>query len=184
MKTTQDFINNFEQYAAQIEREIATLNSMRKEFRANCITAQKIIKDIEPVLAKLHLTIYEFTMNRPDREIASNRGNLNLTLLPDGKFKFIKDCKNENRLEEVYTNKGKYIGRFIEGKKYQVRKTTEEDCENFENYCVVNGLFFDEIFLSRPLPSKLLNRYTGTHHLHAIISKEVVKRHLVYIEKL
>ena len=30
----------------------------------------------------------------------------------------------------------------------------------------------------------LLNRYTGTHHLHVIISKDVVKRHLVYIEKL
>lgn len=108
MKTAQDFNSNFEQYDAQIEKEIAILNSMRKEFQANCVAAQQIIKDLEPVLAKLHLKIDEFTMNRPDKEKATNRGNLNLTLLSDGKFEFIKfrgftSCrgyKNQSRLND------------------------------------------------------------------------------------
>lgn len=108
MKTAQDFNSNFEQYNAHIEKEIANLNRMREELQANGAVAQQIINDLEPVLTKLHLTIGEFTMNRPDREKASNRGTLNLTLLSDGKFKFIKfrgytsrgSGKNEDRLFE------------------------------------------------------------------------------------
>lgn len=107
MKTSQDFNSNFEQYNEQIEMEIANLNRMRNEMQANGAVAQQIINDLEPVLTKLHLTIGEFTMNRPDREKASNRGTLNLTLLSDGKFKFIQfrgytsrgAGKNESRLD-------------------------------------------------------------------------------------
>lgn len=108
MKTAQDLNSNFEQYNAQIEKEIANLNRMREELQANGATAQQIINDIEPVLAKLHLTIGEFKMSRPDKEKASNRGTLNLILLSDGKFKFIQfrgytsrgSGKNEDRLRE------------------------------------------------------------------------------------
>lgn len=108
MKTAQDFNSNFEQYNAQIEKEELNLNRMRKEFHWNGAVAQQLIIDLEPVLAKLHLTIDEFTMNRPDKEKASNRGTLNLTLLSDGKFRFIKfrgytsrgSGKNEDRLCE------------------------------------------------------------------------------------
>lgn len=107
MKTSQDFNSNFEQYNAQIEKEIANLNRMREELQANGAVAQQIINDLEPVLAKLHLTIGEFTMSRPDKEKASNRGTLNLTLPSDGKFRFIKfrgytsrgAGKNESRLD-------------------------------------------------------------------------------------
>lgn len=107
MKTAQDFNSNFEQYNAQIEKEIANLNRMREELKANGAVAQQIINDLEPVLAKLHLTIGEFTMSRPDKEKASNRGTLNLTLPSDGKFKFIQfrgytsrgAGKNESRLD-------------------------------------------------------------------------------------
>lgn len=108
MKTAQDFNSNFEQYNAQIEKEIANLNRMREELQANGAVAQQIINDLEPVLEKLHLTIGEFTMSRPDKEKASNRGTLNLTLPSDGKFRFIKfrgytsrgSGKNEDRLCE------------------------------------------------------------------------------------
>lgn len=108
MKTAQDFQENFEQFEANIQRELLNLNRMRAEMEASGEIAQQIIIDLEPVLAKLHLTIGEFTMNRPDREKASNRGTLNLTLLSDGKFKFIKfrgytsrgSGKNEDRLFE------------------------------------------------------------------------------------
>lgn len=108
MKTSQDFNENFEQYNAQIEKEIANLNRMREEMQANGAVAQQIINDLEPVLAKLHLTIDSFTMNRPDKEKASNRGRLSLTLHSDGKFKFIQfrgytsrgSGKNEDRLCE------------------------------------------------------------------------------------
>ena len=106
MKTAQDFNSNFEQYNAQIEKEIANLNRMRDELQANGAVAQQIINDLEPVLAKLHLTIDSFTMNRPDKEKASNRGRLSLHLMSDGKFKFIQfrgytsrgAGKNESRL--------------------------------------------------------------------------------------
>lgn len=107
MKTSQDFNENFEQYNAQIEKEIANLNRMREEMQASGAVAQQIINDLEPVLAKLHLTIDSFTMNRPDKEKASNRGRLSLHLVSDGKFKFIQfrgytsrgAGKNESRLD-------------------------------------------------------------------------------------
>jgi len=107
MKTSQDFNSNFEQYNEQIEMEIANLNRMRNEIQANGAVAQQIINDLEPVLAKLHLTIDSFTMNRPDKEKASNRGRLSLHLVSDGKFKFIQfrgytsrgAGKNESRLD-------------------------------------------------------------------------------------
>lgn len=107
MKTSQDFNSNFEQYNEQIEMEIANLNRMRNEMQANGAVAQQIINDLEPVLAKLHLTIDSFTMNRPDKEKASNRGRLSLHLVSDGKFKFIQfrgytsrgAGKNESRLD-------------------------------------------------------------------------------------
>lgn len=107
MKTAQDFHENYNQFDANIEKEIMNLNRMREEMAMSGAVAQQLIIDLEPVLAKLHLTIGEFTMNRPDREKASNRGTLNLTLLSDGKFKFIKfrgytsrgAGKNESRLD-------------------------------------------------------------------------------------
>lgn len=107
MKTSQDFNNNFEQYNAYIEKEIANLNRMREEIQANGAVAQQIINDLEPVLEKLHLKIEEFTMNQPNKEVASNKGGIWLRLLSDGKFKFIKFAgytsrgagKNEGRLD-------------------------------------------------------------------------------------
>lgn len=108
MKTSQDFNENFNQYSSEIEKEMSNLNRMLQEFASNGVVAQQIINDLEPVLAKLHLTIDSFTMNRPDKEKASNRGTLNLTLPSDGKFRFIKfrgytsrgSGKNEDRLCE------------------------------------------------------------------------------------
>lgn len=108
MKTSQDFNENFKQYSSEIEKEMSNLNRMLQEFASNGVVAQQIINDLEPVLAKLHLTIGEFTMSRPDKEKASNRGTLNLTLPSDGKFRFIKfrgytsrgSGKNKDRLSE------------------------------------------------------------------------------------
>lgn len=76
MKTSQDFNENFNQYSSEIEKEMSNLNRMLQEFASNGVVAQQIINDLEPVLAKLHLTIDSFTMNRPDKEKASNRGRL------------------------------------------------------------------------------------------------------------
>lgn len=102
MKTSQDFNENFNQYSSEIEKEMSNLNRMLQEFASNGVVAQQIINDLEPVLAKLHLTIDSFTMNRPDKEKASNRGRLSLHLVSDGKFKFIQfrgAGKNESRLD-------------------------------------------------------------------------------------
>lgn len=67
MKTSQDFNENFNQYSSEIEKEMSNLNRMLQEFASNGVVAQQIINDLEPVLAKLHLTIDSFTMNRPDK---------------------------------------------------------------------------------------------------------------------
>lgn len=92
MKTSQDFNENFNQYSSEIEKEMSNLNRMLQEFASNGVVAQQIINDLEPVLAKLHLTIDSFTMNRPDKEKASNRGRLSLHLVSDGKkVAFISD---------------------------------------------------------------------------------------------
>lgn len=107
MKTSQDFNENFNQYSSEIEKEMSNLNRMLQEFASNGVVAQQIINDLEPVLAKLHLTIDSFTMNRPDKEKASNRGRLSLHLVSDGKFKFIQfrgytsrgAGKNKSRLD-------------------------------------------------------------------------------------
>lgn len=74
MKTSQDFNENFNQYSSEIEKEMSNLNRMLQEFASNGVVAQQIINDLEPVLAKLHLTIDSFTMNRPDKEKASIEG--------------------------------------------------------------------------------------------------------------
>lgn len=108
MKTSQDFNENFNQYSSEIEKEMSNLNRMLQEFASNGVVAQQIINDLEPVLSKLHLIIDSFTMNRPDKEKASNRGRLSLHLVSDGKFKFIQfrgytsrgSGKNEDRLRE------------------------------------------------------------------------------------
>lgn len=63
MKTSQDFNENFNQYSSEIEKEMSNLNRMLQEFASNGVVAQQIINDLEPVLAKLHLTIDSFTMN-------------------------------------------------------------------------------------------------------------------------
>lgn len=108
MKTAQDFHENYNQFDANIEKEIMNLNRMREEMAMSSAVAQQLIIDLEPVLAKLHLTIGEFSMRRPNREEASNRGTLSLTLPTDGKFRFIKfrgytsrgSGKNKDRLRE------------------------------------------------------------------------------------
>lgn len=80
MKTAQDFHENYNQFDAQIEKEIENLNRMRKEHQANGAVAQQIINDLEPVLSKLHLTIGEFTMNHPNKEKASNHNCVSMEI--------------------------------------------------------------------------------------------------------
>lgn len=129
MKTAQDFYENYNQFDAQIEKEIENLNRMRKEHQANGAVAQQIINDLEPVLEKLHLTIGEFTMNHPNKEKVSNRGTLNLTLQSDGKFKFISlksfSNKDYNRLDE-------------KAEKIEMKVVEALQTQKNELYCSVN----------------------------------------------
>lgn len=129
MKTAQDFHENYNQFDAQIEKEIENLNRMRKEHQANGAVAQQIINDLEPVLEKLHLTIGEFTMNHPNKEKVSNRGTLNLTLHSDGKFKFISlksfSNKDYNRLDE-------------KAEKIEMKVVEALQTQKNELYCSVN----------------------------------------------
>lgn len=69
MKTSQDFNENFNQYSSEIEKEMSNLNRMLQEFASNGVVAQQIINDLEPVLAKLHLTV-DKTMNPYGKKVA------------------------------------------------------------------------------------------------------------------
>lgn len=104
MKTVKDLRSL---YNAKINNEIANLERMREEYTANMDVAESMLNDLQPVLEKLHLTIEEFSVNQPNKEVASNKGGIRLRLLSDGKFKFIKFAgytsrgagRNEGRLD-------------------------------------------------------------------------------------
>lgn len=131
MKTSQDFNENFNQYSSEIEKEMSNLNRMLQEFASNGVVAQQIINDLEPVLAKLHLTIDSFTMNRPDKEKASNRGRLSLNLVSDGKFKFI---------QRGYTSRGAGKNSRLDSKAEKICETVQAALQNPVNElrCSVN----------------------------------------------
>ena len=94
------------QYNAKIDNEIANLERMREEYTANMNVAEAMLNDLKLVLEKLHLVIEEFSVNQPNKEVASHLGRISLRLVSDGKFKFIKFAgytsrgagKNEGRL--------------------------------------------------------------------------------------
>lgn len=104
MKTVKDLRSL---YNAKINNEIANLERMREEYTANMDVAEAMLNDLKPVLGKLHLAIEEFSVNQPNKEVASNEGGIRLRLVSDGKFKFIKFAgytsrgagKNEGRLD-------------------------------------------------------------------------------------
>ena len=75
MKTAQDFNSNFEQYNAQIEKEIANLNRMRDELQANGAVAQQIINDLEPVLANYGDSIETFQEDKLLKEYMNYKIN-------------------------------------------------------------------------------------------------------------
>lgn len=99
----------------------------------------------------------------------------------DNKEYYLAVLKNEF-VDEFIDINNRYIGIPMEGTKYQVRKATKEDCDNPENYCVVNGQFFNETFLLTQESLKLLNRYTGTRCFDVIVSKEICRNNLKYID--
>lgn len=119
MKTVKDLRSL---YNAKINNEIANLERMREEYTANMDVAESMLNDLQPVLEKLHLTIEEFSVNQPNKGVASNEGGIRLRLLSDGKFKFIKFAgytsrgagKNDGRLnskaEKMVNTVGNALG--------------------------------------------------------------------------
>lgn len=73
---------------------------------------------------------------------------------------------------------------FIEGNRYQVRNATKEDCPDFEDYCVVNGTFWEtlpEIDFLRISGRPMINQYNGTYFLHRLVLKSDCKKYLSYL---
>lgn len=74
---------------------------------------------------------------------------------------------------------------FIEGKRYQVRKATKDDCENSELYCIVNGTFWEmlpELSFLQAGGKQMINRYDGTYFLHKKVLKSECRKYLSYID--
>lgn len=76
---------------------------------------------------------------------------------------------------------GNGVREVCEGERYQVRKATADDCNDFRNYCVVNGTFNDA---SDALNYDRfgINHYNGTRCEHVILSVEFCKRVFKYID--
>lgn len=155
MKTSQDFNENFENYSAKIEKEIANLNRMKEEMQLRGAAAQEIINEIEPVLSKLHLKIGEFFMASPSRNEPSNRGILRFDLLPESDFKFIKftgytskgAAKNYNTLSSKATKIATKIESSLKSLNRDIHceinpYSLEED-RKCKNQCVLMELFYN-----------------------------------------
>lgn len=73
------------------------------------------------------------------------------------------------------------LSNVCEGEKYQVRKATAEDCEDYENYCVVNGTFNVEKDVA--WNNKFgINVYKGTYRRNVLLSVDFCRKAFKYID--
>lgn len=125
MKTMKDFDQMLKKDDIRLSNEINKLMQIRQN-KINCaIIARYLIKDVEPLIEKLNLTIYSFGMNTSEENMLSRKGKLNIRLVSNGKFRFLR----ENAKYDVLEKKAS----ILEEKVQELLKDDQNDLECYIN---------------------------------------------------
>lgn len=100
MKTMKDFDQMLKENDIRLSNEINKLMQIRQNTLNNAAIARYLIKDIEPFIEKLNLTIHSFSMNTSEKNILSRKGTLNIRLVSNGKFRFLGENAKYDILEK------------------------------------------------------------------------------------
>lgn len=100
MKAMEDFNQMLKENDIRLSNEINKLMQMRQNTLDSAVIARYLIKDIEPLLEKLNLTIHSFNLNTSEKNILSRKGRLNVRLVSNGKFRFLRENAEYDVLEK------------------------------------------------------------------------------------
>jgi Txe/YoeB family toxin of Txe-Axe toxin-antitoxin module len=125
MKAMEDFNQMLKENDIRLSNEINKLMQIRQNKIDCAILTRYLIKDIEPLIEKLNLTIHSFSMNTSEENILSRKGKLNIRLVSNGKFRFLGENAKYDTLEKK-TSK-------IEEKVQELLKDDQNDLECYIN---------------------------------------------------
>lgn len=100
MKTMKEFEQILKEDDIRLSNEINKLMQIRQNKIDCAILARYLIKDVEPLIEKLNLTIHSFSMNTSEKNILSRKGTLNIRLVSNGKFRFLGENAKYDILEK------------------------------------------------------------------------------------
>lgn len=100
MKTMKEFEQILKEDDIRLSNEINKLMQIRQNKIDCAILARYLIKDVEPLIEKLNLTIHSFNMNTSEKNILSRKGTLNIRLVSNGKFRFLGENAKYDILEK------------------------------------------------------------------------------------
>lgn len=125
MKTMKDFDQMLKEDDIRLNNEINKLMQIRQNKIDCAIIARYLIKDVEPLIEKLNLTIYSFSMNTSEENILLRKGRLNVRLVSNGKFRFSGENTNYDALEKKASK--------IEEKVQELLKDDQNDLKCYIN---------------------------------------------------
>lgn len=125
MKTMKDFDQMLKEDDIRLSNEINKLMQIRQNKIDSAAIARYLIKDIEPLIEKLNLTIYSFNLNISEENILLRKGRLNVRLVSNGKFRFSGENTNYDALEKKASK--------IEEKVQELLKDDQNDLECYIN---------------------------------------------------
>lgn len=100
MKTMKEFEQMLKEDDIRLSNEINKLMQIRQNKIDCAILTRYLIKDVEPFIEKLNLTIHSFSMNTSEKNILSRKGTLNIRLVSNGKFRFLGENAKYDILEK------------------------------------------------------------------------------------
>lgn len=125
MKTMKDFDQMLKENDIRLSNEINKLMQIRQNTLDNAAIARYLIKDIEPLIEKLNLTIHSFNLNTSEENILSRKGRLNVRLVSNGKFRFLGESAEYDVLEKKASK--------IEEKVQELLKDDQNDLKCYIN---------------------------------------------------